>query len=79
MTAADLCLVVIWNSWVGLENVNSGFTITGWTSHPVSNIFVFVKKLLLSLFIWLEICQYPGNLRGVLTSFGLYPELAVIL
>ena len=42
--AADLSLVVIWNSWVGLENVNSGFTITGWTSHPVSNIFVFVKN-----------------------------------
>ena len=44
MTAAHLCLVVIWNSWVGLENVNSGFAITGWTSHPVSNIFVFVKN-----------------------------------
>ena len=46
ITAADLCLIVIWNSWVGLENVNSGFTITGWTSHPVSNI---CEKLLLSL------------------------------
>ena len=57
MTAADLCLVVIWNSWVGLENVNSGFTITGWTSHPVSNMFVFVKNFTFT-FIWLEIYHW---------------------